>query len=167
MRTLSAISQRLSCGLLALVFSALATAAGSPADQARELYHRTEYEAALKVLQPLPQKDGAIYHLMGMCYYMEGDPKKALDYFQKAVELSPGDSDYRLWLGRAWGRRAETSSFVTAPGYASKARNGCILIRWSPSAAGPERQLAPPVSRVQRLSESASNHRPATAPPYR
>jgi tetratricopeptide (TPR) repeat protein len=107
-------------GLAAVVSLAVAAA---PADQARELYLRTDYEAALKLLRPLPQKDAADYHLIGMCYYMQGDPRKAGDFFQKAVELRPGESDYHLWLGRAFGRRAETSSFLTAPGYASKARD--------------------------------------------
>jgi len=123
MGAVSGISRRLSCSLSGLVLAAALAAAASPLDQARELYLRTDYEAALKLLRALPQKDAAIYHLVGMCYYMQGDPKKAGDFFQKAVELRPGESDYRLWLGRAFGRRAETSSFLTAPGYAAKARD--------------------------------------------
>ena len=119
------VSRILKCSLAALALTVtLAFAfAASPADQARELYQRTDYEAALKILRPLPQKDAAEYHLIGMCYYMQGDPKKAGDFFEKAVDLRPGESDYHLWLGRAFGRRAETSSFLTAPGYAAKARD--------------------------------------------
>jgi tetratricopeptide (TPR) repeat protein len=105
-----------------MIAAALAMAA-SPLDRARELYNRTDYQAALALLRPMPQKDADAYHLIGMCYYMEGDPKRAGDFFEKAVELRPGESDYRLWLGRAYGRRAETSSFLTAPGYAAKARD--------------------------------------------
>ncbi len=105
-----------------MIAAALAMAA-SPLDRARELYNRTDYQAALALLRPIPQKDADAYHLIGMCYYMEGDPKRAGDFFEKAVELRPGESDYRLWLGRAYGRRAETSSFLTAPGYAAKARD--------------------------------------------
>jgi Flp pilus assembly protein TadD len=108
-------------GLLVPVSSALA--ARPELDRARELYQRTEYDAALRVLAPLPQKDGPVYALIGQCYYMEGDPKKASDNFEKAVSLNPNDSDYSLWLGRAFGRRAETSTFVTAPAYATKARD--------------------------------------------
>jgi tetratricopeptide (TPR) repeat protein len=104
-----------------IVLAALAVAA-PPLEQARELYQRTEYEAALNLLRAVPQKDAATYHLMGRCYYMAGDPKKAGEVFEHAVELSPGESDNYLWLGRAFGRRAELSSFLTAPGYASKAR---------------------------------------------
>jgi tetratricopeptide (TPR) repeat protein len=117
------ISRRIGYGLAALVLAAALAVAASPFDQALELYHRTDYEAALKLLRPLPEKDAATYHLVGMCYYMQGDPKKAGDFFEKAIQLRPGESDYHLWLGRAYGRRAETSSFLTAPGYAAKARD--------------------------------------------
>ncbi len=101
----------------------VAALAAGPLDQARELYGRTDYEAALRLLRPMPQKDAATDHLIGMCYYMQGDPKKAGDFFQQAVDLRPGESNYYLWLGRAFGRRAETSSFLTAPGLAAKARD--------------------------------------------
>ena len=123
MEAVSGISHRVMCLLAGLIVAATLAAAVSPADPARELYQRTDYEAALKLLRPLPEKDAATYHLIGMCYYMQGDPKKAGDFFEKAVELRPGESDYHLWLGRAFGRRAETSSFLTAPGYAGKARD--------------------------------------------
>ena len=34
-----------------------------------------------------------------------------------------GNADYNLWLGRAYGRRAEISlQLITAPGFATKAR---------------------------------------------
>jgi tetratricopeptide (TPR) repeat protein len=48
--------------------------------------------------------------------------QKAANFFQEAVAADPGDSDRYLWLGRAFGRRAEHASPFTAPGYASKAR---------------------------------------------
>jgi Flp pilus assembly protein TadD len=109
--------------VVGFLLSATAALAG-PADleRARELYNRTEYEAVLNLLAAVPDKDAQVHALIGKCYYMEGEPKRAAEAFQKAVALSPNDSDYYLWLGRAFGRRAETSSFVTAPGFASKAR---------------------------------------------
>ena len=103
----------LSCGLWA---------AGPEFDQARKLYNLTEFEQSLKILQVIPQKDGAVYDLIGRNYYMQGDFKKATEALEKAVAVDPGNSEFNLWLGRAYGRRAETSSLITAPGYASKAR---------------------------------------------
>jgi tetratricopeptide (TPR) repeat protein len=116
--------QRVARGVaIVLAATAFTWAAGPELDRARELYKRTDYEAAIKLLSNLPRKDAAVYALTGQSYYMDGEFKKAAESLQKAVALSPNDSDYYLWLGRAFGRRAETSSFVTAPGYAGKARD--------------------------------------------
>lgn len=90
--------------------------------KARQLYEKTRYEEALALLAGLPVENGSVYALMGRCYYMLGDYKRASESFERAVRLEPGNSDYHMWLGRAYGRRAETSSFLTAPGLASKAR---------------------------------------------
>jgi Flp pilus assembly protein TadD len=103
----------LSCGL---------QAAGPEFDQARKLYNLTEFDQSLKILQAIPQKDGAVYELAGRNFYMQGDFKKATDALEKAVAAEPGNSEFNLWLGRAYGRRAETSNPFTAPGHASKAR---------------------------------------------
>jgi tetratricopeptide (TPR) repeat protein len=89
---------------------------------ARDLYRRTEYRQALQLLEPAQPKTAALYVLLGQCYYMLEDFKKAGEAFQKAVDDEGGNSVYWNWLGRAYGRRAETSSFITAPSYASKAR---------------------------------------------
>jgi len=91
-------------------------------DKARQLYEKTRYEEALALLAGLPVENGKVYALMGQCYYMLGDYKRASESLERAVRLEPGNSDYYMWLGRAYGRRAETSSFITAPGLASKAR---------------------------------------------
>jgi tetratricopeptide (TPR) repeat protein len=53
---------------------------------------------------------------------MQGDFKKATEYIQKATSLAPVNSEYMDWLGRTYGKRAETSNVLAAPGYASKAR---------------------------------------------
>jgi Flp pilus assembly protein TadD len=97
-------------------------AAGPELDQARRLYSFTEFDQSLKILRAIPQKDGAVYELEGRNYYMQGDFKNATEALEKAVAAEPGNSEFNLWLGRAYGRRAETSSLLTAPGHASKAR---------------------------------------------
>ena len=63
-----------------------------------------------------------MYELMGRDYYGQGEFKKATEALEKAVALEPDNSGFHLWLGRAYGRRAETSSMITAPGFANKAR---------------------------------------------
>jgi Flp pilus assembly protein TadD len=90
--------------------------------RASALYQRTEYENSLHVLAGNP-KPGAEAHLLsGKNYFMLADYKRATEFFEKARALSPNNSDYELWLGRAWGRRAETGGWLTAPFNASKAR---------------------------------------------
>ena len=76
----------------------------------------------LKYYRAVPNKDAAVYELMGRNYYGQGDFKKATEVLEKAAALEPESSEIYLWLGRAYGRRAETSSMLTAPGFATKAR---------------------------------------------
>ena len=86
------------------------------------LYEHTDYDGSLKLLRAVKSPDAAVYFLMGKDYMKLGSFKQAADTFQKAAALDPKNSDYALWTGRAWGRRAETASPLTAPFAASKAR---------------------------------------------
>jgi tetratricopeptide (TPR) repeat protein len=105
--------------LLAVLSIGSVWAEASP--KAEELYRQTEYRQSLALLDS-KSSDPATNNLIGRNHYMSGDFKKAAEYFQKAYDGDPGNSMYALWLGRAWGRRAETSNPFLAPGYASKAR---------------------------------------------
>lgn len=91
--------------------------------QAETLYEHTDYSGALVVLKALLAPDAAAYALMGESTFMLGNFRKATDYFQKAVALDPRNSDYVLWLGRSWGRRAETATPFLAPLNAAHARD--------------------------------------------
>jgi len=90
--------------------------------QAQQEYERTNYKAALAILSSQPNKDAASWMIVGKSYFMTADYKKAIDAFDKAVAAEPRNSEYVNWLGKAWGRRAETANPFLAPGYASKAR---------------------------------------------
>lgn len=90
--------------------------------RAHKLYQLTEFQQSLQVLKAIPDADGAVLALIGRDYYGLGEFKKATESLEKAVAREPENSDFQLWLGRAYGRRAETSSMITAPGYANKAR---------------------------------------------
>ncbi len=109
---------------LFLLFSttALIWAGGAGLDEARKLYQISEFDKSLQLLRELPEKDAATWELIGRNHYALADFKKATDALEKAAALDPTSSEINLWLGRAFGRRAETSSPITAPGYASKAR---------------------------------------------
>jgi len=107
--------------VLGLISASLQAAVGT-ADQASKLYAATQYEASLKLLISIPEKDAHVFDLLGKNYYRLGDFKKASEAYEKAVAADPTNADYENWLGRAYGKRAETSSPFTAPGLASKAR---------------------------------------------
>ncbi len=106
------------------ILVALSVCAGTTSvrDQAENLYLRTDYQAAVDLLNKQNPKDAATYDLMGRCYYGLADFKKATEALEHAVAMDSSKSNYFLWLGRAYGRRAETSAFLTAPGHATKAR---------------------------------------------
>jgi len=109
-------------GAATSVTASPAPAQNSEYDKALRLYNRTHYGAAVQTLAPIGERTAAETELLGKSYYMLGAYRDATDAFQKAIELEPGNASYYHWLGRAYGRRAETAFPIAAPGYASKAR---------------------------------------------
>jgi tetratricopeptide (TPR) repeat protein len=106
------------------LFVAVSASQGASVEwvRAHDLYQRTEYNQSLVQLLPLNPKDAATMQLIGQNYFMLGEYKKATESLEKAVALAPDDPQCLLWLGRTYGRRAETSNPFSAPGYATKAR---------------------------------------------
>jgi Flp pilus assembly protein TadD len=90
--------------------------------QADRLYKHTDYHASLRLLASERNPDAAFYSLMGKDHFMLGEYKKAVEAFEKAATMEPSNSMYQLWLGRAYGRRAESGGWLTAGGNAVKAR---------------------------------------------
>jgi len=113
--------------ILTIAGLVLLTSVARPAEslawtRAHELYQRTDYAGSLKELLGARERDMAVYLLMGQDYYGLAEYKQATDSLEKAVALAPANAECFLWLGRAYGRRAETSNPFSAPGFASKAR---------------------------------------------
>ncbi len=105
-----------------LLLSLTASAAQDLLDRAKELYQRTDYKASLQVLATDPAPSAATHCLIGKNHFMLGDWKLATDSFEQAVTLTPANAEYALWLGRAYGRRAETSNWMMAGFHAAKTR---------------------------------------------
>lgn len=89
--------------------------------KAEDLYKHTDYQGSIKLLDK-NSSDPATNFLIGRDYFMLGDFKQSAGYLQKATENDPRNAEYMDWLGRAIGRRAETSNPILAFGLASKAR---------------------------------------------
>jgi tetratricopeptide (TPR) repeat protein len=107
---------------IAAFLAAVSCLFGQDLKRAEELYKRTDYKASIALLQEVSTPAAPLYNLIGKNYFMLGEYKRATDAFHKALELSPRNSEYAHWLGRGYGRRAETSNPLTAPMHASKAR---------------------------------------------
>ena len=116
------ISKHKGFALFVVATSWLSAADSIVFEKARVLYEKTDYPASAKLLEAGKDLSGRELNLLGRNYYMMLDYKKATGLFESAAKLEPRVAVHWQWIGRSYGRRAELSSFVTAPGYASKAR---------------------------------------------
>jgi tetratricopeptide (TPR) repeat protein len=107
---------------LLIAVPAALTAETGDLSRAKELYQQTDYKGALRVLLADRHLDAAAFALAGKSSLMQDDVKHAGEYLEKAVELEPREAEYVLWLGRVWGRKAESANPFTAPIAASHAR---------------------------------------------
>lgn len=90
--------------------------------QAEKLYRHTDYDQAISLLSKVSQPDAGINELLGRCYFGQGDYKRATEYMEMAAAAEPDNSYFRMWLGRAYGRRAESAFALNAMSWANKAR---------------------------------------------
>lgn len=114
----------LNCFCVTLILSTimLATdAIASPAD----LLAAGRVDDAINSLQAqlksTPQ-DAASYNYLCRAYFAVGDWDRAVSNCEKAVRLSPDSSDYHLWLGRAYGEKADHVNPFSAASLAGKLR---------------------------------------------
>lgn len=88
---------------------------------AENRYQATDYQGSLALLDKNTQ-DAPTNFLIGRDYFMLQNWKQATDFLLKATQGQPNNSEYVDWLGRVYGKRAETANVLLAPGFASKAR---------------------------------------------
>jgi tetratricopeptide (TPR) repeat protein len=104
--------------ILALLLAAAPLLAAPLLDQGRA-------DDALRVLrkqvESAPQ-DAQAYHLLSRTYFALQKWDDAVRMGERAVALAPNNSDYHMWLGRAYGEKAGHSSFITAFGLTKKIR---------------------------------------------
>lgn len=51
-------------------------------------------------------------YYLGRIFLREGNYEKSIDWFKKAVKLDEKNSDYHLWLGRAYGIKAQKAGLL-------------------------------------------------------
>lgn len=111
---------RIALALPALALS-VALAQNSPVDQAERLFRKTDYAGALNMLKNQPRTPEVLF-IEGRCWYYLSDHKRAVQTFEQLTQREPRSGLYMNWLGKAWGRRAESANVFQAPGFASRAR---------------------------------------------
>jgi tetratricopeptide (TPR) repeat protein len=94
--------------------------------RARALFEATDFARAITLLESshhdsAHQNAGSL-ELLGRCYFLEGDYKRATETLEHAAALRPNDSLLLTWLARAYGRRAETSFAFSALHFANRSR---------------------------------------------
>jgi tetratricopeptide (TPR) repeat protein len=67
-------------------------------------------------------RDAVAQNLLCRTYFMMEEWDHAIQACERAAYLDPQNSNYSLWLGRAYGEKADRTSFISAPGFAKKAR---------------------------------------------
>jgi tetratricopeptide (TPR) repeat protein len=60
------------------------------------------------------------YHLLCRAYYAVQDYDNAIRNGERAIQLNPNNANYHLWLGRAYGSKAEQAGALTAFSLARK-----------------------------------------------
>lgn len=101
---------------------ALPARAAVPAD-AVSLYHRGEYAGAARVFMEARNAspgDAEVRVWLGKSFLKLRQWDKAVDEFEKAVQLQPSNAQYHLWLGRAYGSKASNVVFFKALGWARR-----------------------------------------------
>ncbi len=112
--------------ILTVLFLGLLVLSAGAANSARDLLAAGRVDEAITALQGQisARPDNAeSYNLLCRAYFSVGDWDRAVSYCDKAVHLEPNNSRYHLWLGRAFGEKANRSSFWTAAGLAKKLRS--------------------------------------------
>lgn len=108
--------------LAALILPAIAAAADSPSDL---LAAGRVDDAIITINGKLNNapNDAASHNLLCRAYFAVSNWDRAISACERAVSLQPNSSEYHLWLGRTYGEKADSSSFLTAAGLAKKVRN--------------------------------------------
>lgn len=108
--------------LLGLVWTAAAFAAAGDGREALKAGRMDEAIALLRSATQQRSNDAEAWHLLSRAYLVLERWEEAVKAGEKAAGLEPNNSDYHLWLGRAYGNQAEHAPFWKAWGMAKRVR---------------------------------------------
>jgi len=111
------------CFAVLIVGTLPVRAVQNPIADAEHEYEAGQYNRAIDILAQAVGKsaaDAPLHFVLGQCYYQIRDYSRAANSFERSVQLTPGQSEYHDWLGKAYGRKAENAMFLSAIGLARK-----------------------------------------------
>lgn len=109
----------------AILLCALAVVA-APAQSAHDLLAAGHLDEAITALQGRIHSnanDAEAQHLLCRAYYSVERWDDAVTACENAVRVSPNRSDYQMWMGRAYGEKAQRASVFSQLGLARKVRD--------------------------------------------
>ncbi|HKR32046.1 MAG TPA: tetratricopeptide repeat protein, partial [Terriglobales bacterium] len=116
-------------GLLALAVAVLVISilgfAQSAGESPLNLFINGQADAAVRTLRSslnANPSDAQQHNLLCRVQYAEERWDAAVSECERAANLDPKNGSYQLWLGRAYGEKAEHSSWLSAIGLAKKTR---------------------------------------------
>lgn len=119
------ISRFFSLVLACVIAIPAVSPANAPLDSVHQLLVNGEADAAIRMLKTSlsANPSGAAEHnLLCRVHYAEERWDAALSECERAANLNPGSSLNQLWLGRAYGEKADHSSWFAAISLAKKTR---------------------------------------------
>ncbi len=132
------------------VWHSMQTAAASQSQELRSAdaqrdYNAGRYNRAVDALNSEIAKspsDASLYFLLGQSFYELREFTRAATSLERAIQLAPKQSEYHDWLGKAYGRKAEESVFLSAMSWARKThREFEIAVEMNPSNFEAQRDL--------------------------
>jgi tetratricopeptide (TPR) repeat protein len=100
-----------------------ARAEESPLEKAKGAFEKGEYTQAIQILKSAAGSEpnnGDVYVLLARSYLELNQYDAAVNSAEKAVEISPKNSEYHRWLGEAYGAKADHASMLSAYSLARK-----------------------------------------------
>jgi tetratricopeptide (TPR) repeat protein len=87
----------------------------------RELLDSGRADEAIRVLTPLATGNNAsAFNYLGRVYYQLKDWDNAVRNCERAAQIEPNNAEFQLWLGRAYGEKADSAGPVSAYSLARK-----------------------------------------------
>lgn len=115
----------LAAASVVFVGAVASSAANGPVVDAHRQFDAGNYQQAAAILRAALEQnaqDAALYYWLARCHFELHDFDRAIANAERSVELDPANSEYHLWLGRAYGRKAERAGWFSGLSLAKKVR---------------------------------------------